>query len=561
MSDKRIEIQIAATGGDQAAAEIRKVETAARSAEQTVKTSTGFGGMLDGVPERAEVAKKSLEELRGAAQKAKSEFAGMADESERIDDGGGIGRKKELAIATGAVGIAAGLAAKTLKEVYDQLGAIDTASLRNIDSAFADQIENAKKFREALEDPIGALVALANGGTTMKEAFADMNEQLALSAEQRSAEIDRILAKGEEQVDEIKKLADELRAANALFDAKDQTEAAKRDGQDAAAIRNGADPDDVRAQRAKDDAAVERARIDRELNASNPGLQESFEKARAARLAQEELKNRPTNRVAAAEEELARLKQQFEVNKVEGRKLGVFDFSGQKEFEANQASNLAAQGRARATIAQGATPEERAAQAKAAENVKKAEADFAERQAKRQRDEAVAAEQKKAVTARAENTVADATGDKAARLERERNQRQAEEQRKQEQERRQSEAAEIRRCREAAQEERERARGGLDRESGRASGVFGRGADVLAEKGKSGLSDQFRSISKSLENGTDSKELAALSDKFQAATAGMTSSTIEKLEKMLTAMEAHAKRMDVLDARFKNLGGGTGRFR
>jgi hypothetical protein len=57
---KNIEIRIAATGGDQAAKEIQKVQQASEAA-----ASTGFGGMLDNSPVRDEAHEKRLAQIEG----------------------------------------------------------------------------------------------------------------------------------------------------------------------------------------------------------------------------------------------------------------------------------------------------------------------------------------------------------------------------------------------------------------------------------------------------------------------------------------------------------------
>ena len=88
---KTIEIKIAATGGDQAAAEVRKVEEAAESLTNNPNASTGFGGMLDNIPERAEAATAAVEELAEATEEleplagsAASSFEDLATNVDRI---------------------------------------------------------------------------------------------------------------------------------------------------------------------------------------------------------------------------------------------------------------------------------------------------------------------------------------------------------------------------------------------------------------------------------------------------------------------------------------------
>jgi hypothetical protein len=63
---KNIEIRIAATGGDQAAAEIKKVEQASQDAAQATQGPRGFGGMLDALD-----AKKMRDDAAEAAKELK----------------------------------------------------------------------------------------------------------------------------------------------------------------------------------------------------------------------------------------------------------------------------------------------------------------------------------------------------------------------------------------------------------------------------------------------------------------------------------------------------------
>lgn len=241
MADEEIEIKLEATGGDQAAEEINKVGD--------------------------------------ASQETGKKVAAMEDQpapSKAVDR---VTRLKEVAAATGAIGIAAGFAKQTLSNVWEELDKIDTVELKKLDSAWADQIDNAKKFRDALQDPIGALVALANGGTTIKEAFADLDAQMKLNAEVQSSAVDRLLAKSETQTDKIKRLAEDIKAANELLEAKITTARTIRDGQNDEAIRKGADKDDVAAAEAYKRAEEDIALIEAEQNGARAGLQQKYEAA------------------------------------------------------------------------------------------------------------------------------------------------------------------------------------------------------------------------------------------------------------------------------------------
>lgn len=273
---KNIEIKIAATGGDQAAGEIKKVGD--------------------------------------ASQETGKKVAAMEDQTERSKSEDRMARLKGVAAATGAIGIAAGLAKQTLSNVWEQLDKIDTVELRKLDSAWADQIENAKKFRDALEDPIGALAALANGGTTIKEAFADLDEQMKLNAEASQAQIDRVIKKAGVNVEEIKKLAADIKTANELLSAKDELAAVQREGQAAEAIRNGADEDDVAAELAKAAAADKIRAIERrqEQVRKEEDPQAYYDAAKRSRALAEDPQPELDRRIAEAEADYKKKSDEFE---------------------------------------------------------------------------------------------------------------------------------------------------------------------------------------------------------------------------------------------------------
>jgi hypothetical protein len=98
---------------------------------------------------------------------------------------------------------------------------------------------------------------------------------------------DRIITTSKEQAAELKKLTDEIKAANSILDAKDEADAKKRDREDAAAIRNGASPEDVAAKRAQDDQAVKFEKIDRDLKPAAEAANKAF---RDTQTAQEEIR-------------------------------------------------------------------------------------------------------------------------------------------------------------------------------------------------------------------------------------------------------------------------------
>jgi hypothetical protein len=363
-------------------------------------------------------------------------------------------RLKEVAAATGAIGIAAGLAARTLGNVWDQIEKVDTAELRNLDSALADQIENAKKLKEALEDPIGALAALANGGTTLKEAFSDAGEQMKLNAESQSSAIDRLLAKSGDQVREIKRLAEEIKFANELLDAQTATARTIRAGKNAEAIRNGADPDDVAAAEAKKRAEEEIAAIEAEQNEARSGFQERYDRAQESQREAARAKEADDRINAAgareAETVAAYMNRSPNATADEVWALRNAALSARSDSEYTK--------RAYQPQAQAAP----ALQKKAQDNF----AEFENQRSEIAKRDALAAERKEDIRAKADNTVRESGASKVNRLKREEDQ---------------------------------------------AAGKAGRDAESLIPSGVSGeLKDAVKSVSRRLQNGDQGGELREL---------------------------------------------------
>lgn len=285
-NEKKIDIKIVATGGDQAAAEIKKVGDAAASTNKAKVSGS------NDVVRRIEEETKAQEALADAEREA-AEQGHFHQEQSGEDHIANGKRLREVALAAGAIGVAASAAATTLQSVRDAVNSVDTKELRRIDPAMADAIESTKNFSGWLDDPIGKLAALANGGTTVKEAFSAMNEQIALNAGARAAQIDRIIARGDEQVKAVELQTAALKRANELLEATDDANSSERDSADAEAIRRGAAPEDVAAQRAKDEAEKKIARINRETDEKNFGVQEAFNLAKQKRANVETIRNTP----------------------------------------------------------------------------------------------------------------------------------------------------------------------------------------------------------------------------------------------------------------------------
>lgn len=306
MSDTDISIGLKTVGADQAAAEIKKVSDAtaeaASSAEKNTASETsgsglGMSGMLDQVPEKAKQAAEAMHTVPAAIKEigAESEAAaiGVDELMQRMDalkqhaaalqkETHELGQKTEDAAsklhlaraASTGVAIGAAILRERLLEVAKGFASIDPEQLRKLDPVMADQAASATRWVEALSHPIDAIQRLISG-STIKEAFDSLNEQLALNA--KGADVaGQNNKKFAENLREETKAADDATAAlhrhNQELDAKDKADAAARDRTDAAAIRGGAAPEDVKAQRAKDDGAKEIEQINRELDAKAAGV-------------------------------------------------------------------------------------------------------------------------------------------------------------------------------------------------------------------------------------------------------------------------------------------------
>lgn len=520
MAAKKIEIQIVGKGGSQAAGEIRKVEEAQAELTETTKKSTASG--VEDLEAQLEALKARAEALRENTQADDLDNVAKEESSAR--------RKKEIAGAVGAIGIAAAAAGKTLGAVTDALASIDTADLGTVDAALAAQIANARALGEALRDPISALVALANGGTTIKEAFADLNTQLALNAEAQAAQIDRVIERGIVQVEAIKKLSNDLKKANALLNAKDAADAAERDNADASAIRAGADPDDVRAARAKADAEKELARINRELDEKRVGLQEKFENSNQYKVNADELAAGPAKEKANAQAEIERLKKERKELLEERENLPAFDMSRRSKINASLIQNEQSTTRNNSILDAPEDPKVRAGIEAAKKKAEEAAAEFQRQKDEIAQAEAIAREQRRTVRANAAGTVDDAAGSKASRLE-------AEKKADADKQRRDEEA----RQRAQAQAEADRARAelaakeaALDQTAKQTAGrIFGGGTKNSTARG----------VATALENGTNEAEIANLTRQFNEQAGNMGAAMVQALNEVLATMAKQANQI------------------
>lgn len=515
-----VEIKIAATGGDEAAAEVRKVAAAAEAASKTAGSS-GFGGMLDGVPEKAAATTAGVKDLNAEVDELIANLGKASDETKSLgaaaDDAGGKADKlgenvEKIARAQKAQAVA------QLAEVVGNIGAELVSagdSAKDFDAELASSMKNAGRNIQETSSKLGVMAAgfavggpvgagLAAVGGLLKDCVTGWFEMAgamdaAAAAEARATEmqgklslalagvVDPALAAGEAAEElagkydlatqAIERQIDGLRRRNALLDAKDESTAATRDREDATAIDNGQDPFDVQARRATDDAKVAEEKIDRELELKRTGLQEKFERNRS------------------------------EKSRIEGEKGNL-----------NADPKILADDEAR---------------------LKRDERDFDEEQADYGADVAASFYDKRTVREKATGTVERLAREKAAAK------RKADDADKR---RKNDEDAKAKK--ERMEDELEGREAGLARDSSRASARFGENAGKL--KGHDKLKDDLSGISKSLEDGTDTKELAALSEKFKAATEGMGGAIIENMSKMLAALDVQAKQIAVLGGQIKN---------
>jgi hypothetical protein len=330
MAEKKIEIRIAATGGTQAANEIGKVSDAAVEAQEA----------------QANIARKS--NIAGAAM---------------------IG-----------AGIGGAILSRTFGEIADGINSINVEHLAALDPVMAAQVQRAQEWGEALKDPV-SLIQTMISGSTIKEAFDAQNEQLALNYEAQQQAVMRMIDGGMKTADELKEVARQIAAANAILAAADAADAAERDVSDAARIRAGEAPEDVRAER----AAIER---DRELERIQRGLAPEAE-----------------------------------------RTQGLYDRAARATGNAERAK---ADPRASKEIIEAAS-----------QKAEEARKDFAAAKQKYDEALAVAIEQRRGVRAKYEGTVGEARGDKETRLRRERKREQEEARRQRQEDERERIKAEI----------------------------------------------------------------------------------------------------------------------
>jgi len=270
----KIELQISATGGAQAAADVAQV----------------------------------TKEIEAQGEALMSQGDAAEQDGPKLDRLVGIQRAQVVQQLSQVFGQLSG----KIREVSDTLATADkelSESLKNVasglDSAAGAMSGAAMGF--AVGGPFGAAVG-ALVGTLMPQvnaAFDDMTKSLegvarseAFAAEmakklqdaQASHEGDvlasKILAQYEAEAKAIDELAEKTIRLNKLRGGKDAADAAERDAADAEAVRSGVDPEIVKKRRAVDDASRSKAAIERDIaekNARETALRQAADKASADR--------------------------------------------------------------------------------------------------------------------------------------------------------------------------------------------------------------------------------------------------------------------------------------
>lgn len=501
---KNIEIKIAATGGDQAAAEIKKVETAAETLTNDPNKSTGFGGMLDTIPERVEPATEAVKELAEATEELEP-LAGSAASS--FDDlAGNVERIKQIQLAQ-QIGQIAGqiknLSADLQKagpEMDLAFGSEAAGKIRDAAEAtnYLATVAGAAALGFAVGGPVGgavagigaALVEAAKGAYQLAQDLgaADAATARAVEMQERYNQLlyERATAQGEfaeivlldevtriyeKQSEALKGLIDQLDQARKVTAAQDKVDAAERANQDAAAIRGGAAPENVRGKTISDQAALRKKRIDEEV-------------------ADAELIARQKKKIADD------LGQGLDLIRGDGVSTDAQIKAKEADLQKAQEAAAAAAGRA-------------------------------------QNRGELAPLEKAEIDNRTSGSIAELGAQKQARLKREK------------------EAAE----RLAENEERKRQREELDQRQdalkSSASSAGGKFSNAGANVGGA-LGKTLGNIGGKLSDGTNEAEIAKLQAEFTAATQGMGGATIAAMKAMLAAQQAQAKEIEILRQQIRN---------
>jgi hypothetical protein len=361
---KKIEIRIAATGGAQAAEEVRKVDAAMEQlATATTKAEKSVLG--DDLDARFDALKKRAEALRENTQATEE----MGQASEQAAD-----RVSEIANRQQAEAIA------QLGQAFGQVGSFlreTSAALAETDPELSKTLANAAEGLETLTSaatlaaqgfaaggPLGAAIGAMAGlllpslKNALDEAVISMGE--AAAAEQRAADLAAQLQVAQEMgadaYFDLAEAADNyaeksaavlaavneeiaaLERRNKLSESQRDLAAAERDKQDAERIRNGEAPEQVKSDRAVFDADQKKKAIDDETALAEAKMRESATKLQEAEKALEALKNDPRRQTMTKDE---RLQRDIEIAKADEARsaAGIKFLDDRRDFETTRDVN------------------------------------------------------------------------------------------------------------------------------------------------------------------------------------------------------------------------------
>ena len=549
---KNIEIRIAATGGDQAAAEIKKVDSAAES--------LGGGGRkaaaeMEGFTRSGNAVSASSVRMRGNIQNVAFQFQDMAVQAEmgvsavRIFSQqvpqllGGFGALGAVAGAVVGIGVplaaallGAGKAAEDSKEKVDAFNEILEDHAEMVKNAAAEKAKaNTEEWLEALDEEEGYYDRI---NSRLERQVALQTKLQALKSGADSAEREAQIAAIE--ADPNKSESEKIKAVAAIReqDAKAKADAKKTELANAAALaeKQAAEAQAKADRQAADAAAASQRRAD--LEAKQAALEAKTVAGAEAG------KNLPKleGDLAAAERGAA-----FAINPETGETMpGYAKF--QQDIERLKAEIAAAKKAAADAIT-----------AAKDRGTVGAEVDAAKTGEKKQQDEARAARDAvenaagKSATAAALAREGSPQIDRQYEAEKQQRQRreetalrQAEEKAKQEEAKRKIEEAKAKA--EAAQE-------AVD-QRGRGVGAEFKNRGRNAPKGKA--QDLLMGIGDKLSDDTSAKEIESLKDQLTKAAEGTGSATVATLQALLSAMleqaknaEAMKKEVEALQAQIK----------
>mgnify|MGYP000238074888 FL=1 len=536
MSDgKKIEIKIAVVGGEQAAAEVLKVGDAA--AELTRATgdpnqTKGFGGMLDALPEKAATAETGVKDLNAEvdAMVAKMERASV----ETKETGAALEEVGSEAEATGpkldkiiniqraqvvaelAKGF--GLMGEKMRDAAGEFAAADPKLAKTLENTALglDSVSSALTGAAAgfaLGGPFGAAVGTLTGAL-LPSFNAALDEMVTSLAKASAAE------------------SEAARMAAMLADARNGNLTATLNAAEASAA--------LAASYSQETAEIDKliATIERrnKLTAANETADEAGGEREDARRIRngEDPQTVKQERVAFNEAaDIVKVDRGIESKRTGIRETKNAAIKAEGEFEGMK-------------VRGGVTPEQLADSEKIVTDLKER---VAQMEAALAEAESLAVPKKREIREKAAGKIEDLAGQRSQRKAAEKQRADADAER--EEKRQEKEAAQSKR--EAGQAARDAGQGGLDDNARRASTRFGEAGATAGKKGNEKLSAALAGISKTLENGTNEKEMAAVAEKFKAATEGMGGATLGTMERMLDIMTEQAKRVSVIEGRLKNL--------